>query len=86
MLYAKDSTKEQHVGYKHTCALMVLQMLCRWLVQIALCHSHTFPRLLPVAPLKVLTNVNVMVPDTSTESLAEPLSVWGGAFLLFLCW
>ena len=48
MLYAKDNTKEQQVGYKHTCALMVLQMLCRWLVQIALCHSHTFPRLLLV--------------------------------------
>ena len=37
MLYAKDNTKEQHVvfSYKHTlwdsqsCALMVLQMLCR---------------------------------------------------------
>ena len=36
-IYAKDNTKEQHVvfGYKHTlwdsqsCALMLLQMLCR---------------------------------------------------------
>ena len=75
MLYAKDNTKEVHVvfGYKHTLwdsqtrELMVLQMLCRWLVQIAVRHAHTSPCLLLVAPLKVLTNVNVMVLAQSEE-------------------
>ena len=75
MLYAKDNTKEQHVvfSYKHTLwdsqsgALVVLQMLCRLLVQIAVRHARTSPCLLLVAPLKVLTNVNVMVLAQSEE-------------------
>ena len=66
MLCAKDNTKHT-LWDSQSHALMALQMLCKLLVQIALRHAHTSPCLLLVAPLKVLTNVNVTVLAQSEE-------------------